>query len=494
MKKVLSIVLCTVMLLSLFVLPTSAAAWNGTDVSTELKGEGTAEKPYLVETPADLAFLAKSVNEGNNYAGKYITQTADIDLGGKEWTAIGNGTTQFAGIYDGKGFKVEGLSITKSANYMGLFGYVRAKEGDAGVANLTVDGSIVTADSAGFADNMGVAAVIGSINVDGTNRVKVINVTNNVNITIADSPKQIRLAAVVGIAYCTDFENVVNNGDVIVNSTVQTRVAGFVGQTNRSTFVNCVNNGDVTVTQNAGNANVGGFVGMITYYDYCSQQILFENCVNNGNVTSEITAGTDLKMMVGGFVGGHYSGAGGRMNIKLAKCVNTGAISGKKPEGTQYPYVGGIYANPYYADTVVEACVNTGVITSEGGAGSRAGGIVGVMNNPSVTSMYCKDCISTSNISAYIKNAQDGCVANAEAAVAAAAVKAVEDAIAPSYTRIAGFDTGYKAPVVPEPPVDPQPPVDPEPPVESGDITVVLALVAILALGGAVVTKKISVR
>ena len=88
MKKVLSIVLCTVMLLSLFVVSTSAAAWDGTTASTSLKGEGTADKPYLVETAEDLAFLAKDVNGGNKYAGKYITQTADIDLGGKEWITV----------------------------------------------------------------------------------------------------------------------------------------------------------------------------------------------------------------------------------------------------------------------------------------------------------------------------------------------------------------------------------------------------------------------
>ena len=89
MKKFLTLALIAAMMLSMIVVGTSAAAWDGTTVSESLKGEGTAEKPYLIETGADLAFLAKTVNEGEAYEGKYFTQTADIDLGNKEWTPIG---------------------------------------------------------------------------------------------------------------------------------------------------------------------------------------------------------------------------------------------------------------------------------------------------------------------------------------------------------------------------------------------------------------------
>ena len=92
MKKFITFALLAAMMLTMIVVGTSAAAWDGTSVSTSLKGEGTEASPYLVESAADLAFLAKSVNEGTNYAGKYLTQTADIDLGGKEWTPIGRCT------------------------------------------------------------------------------------------------------------------------------------------------------------------------------------------------------------------------------------------------------------------------------------------------------------------------------------------------------------------------------------------------------------------
>ena len=148
MKKALSILLFAAMIVAMLAFPTSAA-WDGT-ASASLKGDGTQDSPYLVETAEDLAFLAKSVNEGNTYEGKYIVQTADIDLGGKEWTPIGHQKINsaetdapFSGVYSGLGHKVTGLSITTVGDsHVGLFGYVMSGEIEAGIADLTVEGAI----------------------------------------------------------------------------------------------------------------------------------------------------------------------------------------------------------------------------------------------------------------------------------------------------------------------------------------------------------------
>ena len=148
MKKFLTFVLLAAMMLSLVVVSTSAAAWDGTTVSESLKGEGTAEKPYLIETGADLAFLAKTVNEGEAYIGKYFTQTADIDLGNKEWTPIGNLGKPFSGVYNGQGHKITGFSMTQSKVLMGLFGHIAAtNDTEAGIANLTLEGNITVEES-----------------------------------------------------------------------------------------------------------------------------------------------------------------------------------------------------------------------------------------------------------------------------------------------------------------------------------------------------------
>ena len=94
--------------------------WNGTVDKTWYTGTG----PFTIKTAAQLAGLAELVNGGNEFAGKTITQTIDIDLKGKEWTPIGSDTKEFKGAYDGKGKTISGLKITIAASYQGLFGWI----------------------------------------------------------------------------------------------------------------------------------------------------------------------------------------------------------------------------------------------------------------------------------------------------------------------------------------------------------------------------------
>ena len=55
----------------------------------DLEGEGTEAAPYLINNLAELKWFRGDVNAGNNYAGKYVKLTADIDLGNEEWAPIG---------------------------------------------------------------------------------------------------------------------------------------------------------------------------------------------------------------------------------------------------------------------------------------------------------------------------------------------------------------------------------------------------------------------
>ena len=106
-----------------------------------------------IGTLAELLAFAKDVNvNGNNYSGKTVVLTADINLGNMEWTpvgqAVGNGVaTYFQGRFDGKGHTISNLTITNNAydqgeHYAaGFFGFVDA--GDANIVNLTIDGANV---------------------------------------------------------------------------------------------------------------------------------------------------------------------------------------------------------------------------------------------------------------------------------------------------------------------------------------------------------------
>lgn len=99
--RLFGITLSFIMLISL--LPVTAlageAAWNGTTVDTSWYDDNTTE--FTISDSADLAGLAKLVNAGNNFSGKTIELGDDIDLGGKEWTPIGNSTNSFKGVFEG---------------------------------------------------------------------------------------------------------------------------------------------------------------------------------------------------------------------------------------------------------------------------------------------------------------------------------------------------------------------------------------------------------
>ena len=104
------------------------------------------DAPYQISTGKELVYLAQLVNDGNNFSGKTIKLTADIDLGNKEWTPIGNTSDmKFAGTFDGQGYTIRGLCINATTDNQGLFGYI---DKSAIVQNLIVTGSVTT--SKGF--------------------------------------------------------------------------------------------------------------------------------------------------------------------------------------------------------------------------------------------------------------------------------------------------------------------------------------------------------
>lgn len=104
-------------------------------------GNGDKDNPYKIANRAQLAYLAKQVNDkkendgtaddgkANGYEGKYFILTADIDLSPFFWTPIGKDSKHpFKGNFDGQGYCVKGLKVRQENTprdnvYAGLFGY-----------------------------------------------------------------------------------------------------------------------------------------------------------------------------------------------------------------------------------------------------------------------------------------------------------------------------------------------------------------------------------
>lgn len=122
-----------------FALTYAGEGWNGT-AKTEPKTENGV---YQIGTAAELAWFADAVNGGQTtISGKL---TANINLNGKTWTAIGTDSNKFAGTLDGDSHTVSGLAGTG-----GLVYYLSA---NGTVKSLCVDCAIDgTSNVGGIAD------------------------------------------------------------------------------------------------------------------------------------------------------------------------------------------------------------------------------------------------------------------------------------------------------------------------------------------------------
>ena len=148
----LILALCFTLLPTAVMAEESVDAWDGSAAESFAGGTGTEEDPYQIANGAQLAYLAQFVNSdsNNDCAGKYFVLTADIDLNGQQWEAIGksgHNSADFSGTFDGQYHKIINLYHHYTGDDYtrnGLFGVVRGT-----LRNLLViDADIVSNDDA----------------------------------------------------------------------------------------------------------------------------------------------------------------------------------------------------------------------------------------------------------------------------------------------------------------------------------------------------------
>ena len=288
-----------------------------------IEASGSEDDPYLISTVQDMVDFAYKINRGNN-ADKYYKLTADIDLGGMDWTPVGMLVKPFRGIFDGNGKKITGLNVSDSGDFLGLFGYNLGT-----IKNLTVSG-YVTNTSTSKSEEHGDADFVGG--VAGFNAGTMIDVDSNVVVDASGANN------VGGIAGFNTSGKWVDSRDVGDEEGIKKTIAGAEGILQR-----CGNAGFV-----AGRMKAGGIVG--------ENAGTVEECYNKGTVVN-------MKTFGGSGVGG-IAGRNGNNNTK---------------------YETGIIKSCYNAGTVVLDCYNTGKEKDEDGkiitTGRWAGGISGWVND-----------------------------------------------------------------------------------------------------------------
>ena len=357
----------------------------------EMTGEGTEEKPFLIQRIEDLVAFSIKVNSGTTYENQVVKLSVNLDFQsedsyvdsktttygdingangaeelktelttGKGFKSIGNNNQQFKGTFDGQNRTVSNLYINVAEDYKGLFGYVGS---NGTIKNLT----IVSADINCEANGIGILA--GCVNGETIENIKTINgkVIGNIHVGGIVGIFQNRAT----IKNCTNISNVTANGLLSTDNQYHSEVGGILGNCSNSTIMNCHNQGQINSLKGA---NIGGVTGI------ANNNSIIESCYNEGKIGDLIKK--DNFVAIGGI-------SGELLNAKVSKCYNVGEISGLFS-------VGGIVGSSGWSSTAyIENCYNMGVVTA------IQGNVAGITYIPSsTTGSEIRNCYNTGIVNA----------------------------------------------------------------------------------------------
>lgn len=229
--------------------------WDGTAKTAPTQDKNGV---YQIGTAAELAWFADAVNKGDTtISGKL---TANINLNGKTWTAIGTDSNKFAGTLDGDNYTVSGLAGTGGlVYYLSANGTVKSLCVDCAIDGTSNVGGIAD-KSEGRIENCLVSGYIkgGNDTIFGVGGIVGHGVAGNV------------------ISGC------VSTADILFKYSryaVQNGAGGIVGYT-YGTVENCYFAGNVHT--NAKSVSAGGFGGLVG----CARSnAVMKDCYTVGAVT-----------------------------------------------------------------------------------------------------------------------------------------------------------------------------------------------------------------
>jgi len=343
-----------------------ALVWDG-KIDSEWYWENPKQKEFTITTATQLAGLAQLVNGGNNFSGKTIKLGANIMLNDTTnwqnwnedkptnvWTPIGSYTNEnnnraFSGTFDGNNYVVNGIYISNSNSYQGLFGYTfKATIKNLGITASYIKGGSIVGGLAGFSNNSTITNCYSIGNTNGSSVIGGLVGNNKGKIAYCYAIRNTTGGSIVGGLVGSNegtIENCYATGNVYTPSMggiYAASIGGLVGD-NGGIITNCYATGEVT-----GGKSVGGLVG--------NNRKIITNCYATGDVASY---GFGFGGLIGGLVG-ENSG-------KIAKCYATGNVDGYGNQGNN---VGGLIGSN---SGTIDDCYTIGNVSGQ----YNVGGLVG---------------------------------------------------------------------------------------------------------------------
>jgi len=271
-------------------------------------GDGSSGNPYQIATLENLYWLSQQQDNSDGtdfYWSRNYIQTADIDAsessgwdGGNGWTPIGNITRNFTGIYNGNGYLIDGLFISRgSTECIGLFGFINGASAEIknlGVININMTGYNYTGGIVGHPRN--------SSKISDCYSTGIVSSTN-------------RYAGGI-IGWCYNSVTI-SNCYSTASVTGKGRIGGLVGYNWSGTISNCFATGSVSGTI-IDSDMIGGLVGEN-----------YDGAINRSFSIGSVDGIGSSSIQIGGLVG--FNSGSGSIN----NCYSTGSVDG-------YRYVGGL--------------------------------------------------------------------------------------------------------------------------------------------------------
>jgi len=335
----------------LMVIVISALYFNLFADGVQPSGSGTIEDPYQVATLENLLWISTNSDSWSSH----FKQTAPIDASdtanwndGAGFSPIGNAITKFAGSYNGNHHPIDCLTIIRTVDNIGLFGWTdNADISNVGLYNVNIIGYNDVGGLVGNLDNNSQLLLCSSW--EGTlhgNGQCVGGLVGNISFSSIEecfsstdvSGDDQRIGGLAG----HNFNSTINYSDANGHVIGSNYVGGLVGRNYAAVINNCTATGSVSGTSDR--------VGGVTGYN------AFSSTVSNCSATGDVSGATE----VGGLVGYCYDES--NINCSFA----TGAVNGTGDK------VGGLVGYSYWSCTITN-CYAAGSVTGI----NDVGGLVG---------------------------------------------------------------------------------------------------------------------
>ncbi len=305
-----------------------------------------------ITTKDDFINFRNAINAGNVWPSdntdKYYILTRNVALGTQSsWVGVGTSAKPFGGIFLGNDKTISG-SLTCSADYCGVFGYIGAYPNSTVLTDLRssanvssnykfVGGIVGSSNYAGLVNLTSSGAVSGDATVGG---IAGYNAPGNITGCTSSGSVTAKEGGAGGIVGSTAGCTVSNCSSSGTITAPKGTAGGIAGQLSGATVSNCHTSGDVSANKSG---YAGGIIGVV------SSGGTIQNCYATGSISANGTSGG---------VAGQGSG------LKVISSYHIGTVSAAS-------YAGGLVGEMQSSSSIKQSGA-FGYIS-----GSTVGGIVG---------------------------------------------------------------------------------------------------------------------